>query len=230
MAIKPAGRNAFNILRIGQFDSTFGSLQIGKLNALNAAYVRYKTQVAALEKQLLVKFEPGQYMFLGPVFQEPLESGFQLHSGVWSFSTCAPAATFIPYDAPASAHLATSVLRLFSSALVQARAVLTLVSGGRAILLRALQEIYRFVCIAVSQRATFAIHGLSSPGPSPKRRLRARFPGGGVACLLDKPRTRPPKLIFWRASCQRFKIALHPRFVSNCVLIPSFVSIKLRQY
>lgn len=143
---------------------TFAHLQVGKSHFLNDLGTKLKAYSSRLESQLQAKFELGQSMFFGPLFQElPPEPEF--YGGLWCFSTCGPTAelvaSYVPIDAPVNAH----ILRFFSRALDNARAALNLVNKVRNAILHALQEGYQSVCIVVARRAAFAVHGFHPPAP-----------------------------------------------------------------
>ncbi|MGA9645311.1 MAG: hypothetical protein WBQ76_05210 [Candidatus Korobacteraceae bacterium] len=148
-----------------RFEKTFAGVRTGKSHFISDLRAQLKARIAKLENQLQIKFELGQGIFFGPLFQD-VPPEFQLHSSEWCFSTYNPAASsvmfYLPVDAPVNAY----VRRFFSRALGKERTALKLVNKIRTIVLHALQEAHRFVCIAVTRRAAFMVQGFHPPAPS----------------------------------------------------------------
>jgi hypothetical protein len=140
-------------------------LKIGKAHALNVARESLKTQIEGLQQQAQYKLQIGSFFFRPQAVDAAFSDSFLLKSEWSCFTTLGPICGNDD-DTSGNIPFARSILCLISRSLNQAYLTLKLVSKSLAMVLRVLRETNEFVCIAVSQRATFVIHGFHPPTPS----------------------------------------------------------------
>ena len=143
-------------LFIGSLQPLYGDL--GKLNALNTAYMTLAQQVEALQRQALLKFIAGSFAYQT---DQVVLLEDQVAENPWAYFSSAP--VMVDDASERAVPFSRAILRLISRSLNEAYVTLKLVSGSRSLLLRALEENYRYICIAVAYRTTFTTHGFHPP-------------------------------------------------------------------